>query len=321
VFTQFLGGEQNISALFAKLGYQLKRRMTMINESNIFNKGMLISLRTGAYAGRKKLSADQLKDLPKEIVRGVHDLFEHVFKEKLEGIMNFDGHTRSTVKAMSVPFPIDGVYFLSFNKIEGVIEYLDARKEQRKELVEEVLDKYNDAIASFAEKYPDYYRRAKDKYPTKATLATRFYSDYQFIKISAPDKNPMISPEQYKREMQKFSETVAEMKKEVVGTIYQTMTELTERLKRQSKDGKMNQRTFNNLGKFLEQINDVYSEFVDRGDLKAVLDKIKAETIGVTADSLRDNDSQRKKFHKAISALTEEIKALPDVDMKRAIDF
>ena len=293
----------------------------MINENNIFEKGMLINLKTGAYAGRKKLSADQLKDLPKEIVRGVHDLFEHAFKEKLEGIMNFDGATRAYVKTFSVPFPIDGVYFLAFEKIDNIIEFLDRRKEQRLEMVEDVLNRYEDAITAFAVKYPDYYKRAKDKYPSKSRLAERFYFDYQFLKISAPDKSPLISAEQYKREMQKFGETISEMKKEVVGTIYQTMIELTERLKRQSKDGKMNQRTFNNLGKFLEQINDVYADFLDRDDLKAALDKVKKETLGITADGLRDNDAQRKKFNKAISALTEEIKTLPDIELKRSIDF
>ena len=42
----------------------------MINESNLMEKGMLINLKIGGYAGRKKLDKDQMKDLPQEIVRG-----------------------------------------------------------------------------------------------------------------------------------------------------------------------------------------------------------------------------------------------------------
>jgi hypothetical protein len=294
---------------------------TTINENNIFEKGMLISLNMGGYAGRKKLSEDQLKDLPKEIVRGVHDLFEKSFKEKLDGIGKYDGVTRNYVKEMSVPFPIDGIYFLSYDKIDFIIEYLDERKKSRVDLVKEVLEDYETAKESFAKKYPDYYSRAQGKYLDKSQLANRFYFEYQFLKISAPDKNPLISSEQYKKEMEKFRQTITAMKQEVVGIIYQSLSDLTLRLKRQSKDGKMNQRTFNNLQKFLEQVDSTYSGFIDRADLQATLKKVKAGIKGMSADMLRDNEAQRAKFHKAISALTAEIKALPDVETRRAIDF
>jgi flavorubredoxin len=220
-----------------------------------------------------------------------------------------------------VPFPIDGIYFLSFDRIEKMIEYLDERKKSRWELVEEVLSHYEEAKNSFANKYPAYYAKAQNKYPSKTKLARRFYFEYQFLKISAPDHNPMISPEQYKREMAKFRDTINEMKQEVVGIIYHSLSSLTNRLKRQSKDGKMNQRTFNNLHKFLEQIDSTYTEFIDRKDLQETLKKVKAEIKGMSADMLRDNDAQRAKFHKAIAALTTEIQALPDVETKRAIDF
>lgn len=295
--------------------------MNTINENNIFEKGMLISLNLGNYAGRKKLSDDQLENLPKEIVRGVHDLFEKAFKEKLDAITKHDAETRGNLKMQSVPFPIDGIYFLSYDRIEKMIAYLDERKQSRWVLVEEVLANYEAAKDSFANKYPAYYAKAQYKYPTKARLAQRFYFEYQFLKISAPDKNPLISPEQYKREMEKFKQTINEMKQEVVGIIYQSLSDLTNRLKRQSKDGKMNQRTFNNLHKFLDQIDGVYGEFIDRKDLQDTLKKVKAEIKGMSADMLRDNDAQRKKFNKAMTALTNEIQALPDVETKRAIDF
>lgn len=295
--------------------------MTTVNENNIFEKGMLISLKLGAYAGRKKLSSDQLENLPKEIVRGVHDLFEKAFKEKLEAISSHDMETRNTLKSKSVPFPIDGVYFLSYDRIEEIINYLDERKLSRIELVKEVLNNYEDAKDAFAKKYPKYYVTAQNKYPHKSQLMGRFYFEYQFLKISAPDKNPMISPEMYKKEMEKFRHTISVMKQEVVGIIYQSLTDLTLRLKTQSKDGKMNQRTFNNLHKLLEQIDGTYSEFIDRKDIQDTLKKVKAEIKGMSADMLRDNDLQRNKFHKAISALTKEIQALPDIETKRAIEF
>jgi hypothetical protein len=304
-----------------ELNNKIERRTTMINEKNIFEKGMLISIRAGAYTGRKKLSDEQLKGLPTEIVRGVHDLFDTDFKKLLVDIQTLDWEARHQIKKMSVPFPIDGVYFLVSSKINDAIGYLDDRKAERENLINGILEKYEDAVKAFAEKYPEYYKHAKDSYPTKSRLAEKFYFQYQFIKIAPPDENSLISSDQYKQEMKKFKESIQEMKDEVVGIIYQALFESVDRLKKQCTDGKPNQRTFDTLNKFLAQIDEVYADFVDRGDLKGMIKKIKAQVLGVTAEDLRNNEEMKKDFRDAISKVASEIKALPDIPLKRAIDF
>lgn len=293
----------------------------MINEKNIFEKGMLISIRAGAYAGRKKLSDDQLKDLPTEIVRGVYDLFDKDFKRQLNDVSALDLEARNKIRKIAIPFPIDAVFFVVSGKIDEAIEYLDRKKEEREELIQKVLDKYEEAIKTFSEKYPEYYKKAKNDYPSKAALRARFYFEYQFIKIAAPDKSPIISSEQYKKEMAKFKDSINDMKKEVVGTIYQALLESTERLRNQCDGGKPNQRTLDTLNKFLKQIDEVYADFVDRGDLKGMIAKVKAQVLGVTAEDLRNNEEMKKDFRDAISKVASEIKALPDIPLKRAIDF
>lgn len=294
----------------------------MINEKNIFEKGMLISLQAGSYAGRKKMSKDQMKDLPTEIVRGVHDMFDKEFKELLQTINKLDREARYYVKDQSVPFPIDGIYFIGSTRIEAIIEELEKRKKERKDLINEAVKNYENAILIFKEKYPDYYELAKSRYPSKERFSERFYFKYQFIKISAPDeKSKFISPEMYKEEMKKFRGTIEEMKKEVLATIYQVLLETTARLKTQCTDGKPNQRTLNTLSSFLQQIDDVYSDFIDREDMKKMIDKVKKNLVGVTAEDLRDSETFKIKFGKEIGAIAKEIKALPDIPLKRAIDF
>ena len=294
----------------------------MINETNIYQKGMLVNLHQGNYAGRKKLSKDQLGDLPQEIVRGVHDLFEKEFKKLLQDISAFDRDTRHLVKYRSVPFPIDGVYFVANDKIENIIDELESRKELRLELIEKAVDNYEAAIETFATAYPDYYRHARGKYLSKGEFQSRFYCKYQFLKISAPDKaDALISPELYKKEMAKFAETIAEMKRDVVETIYQELLEATVRLKNQCDNNTINQRTFNTLNEFLVRIDDVYADFVDRGDLIEAIKKIKVQMLGVNAEDLRDSEDSKKQFRENIGAIINEIQALPDVQLKRAIDF
>ena len=293
----------------------------MINESNIFERGMLIHLTMGGYAGRSKLPESEYGDLPKEIVRGVFDLFDKEFATKIDAIHSHAAETRNYLKRKSVPFPIDGVFFIASNLIEGVIEYMEQRKQERLALIEETAQFYEDAIKTFAEKYPRFYEKAKGKYLSTGRFKERFYFKYQFIKITAPENDLLISPEAYKKEMEKFRETINDMKRDVLSIIYSTLLDTTERLKKQATDGKLNQGTFNNLGNFLSQIDEVYKEFVDREDLLKVIQTIKKQMAGVSAEQLRDSESAKEKFRKGISAIAKEIKNLPDMPMKRAMDF
>ncbi len=294
----------------------------MITENNIFQHGMLINLKITSYEGRKKLDKDQLKDLPDEIVRGVHDLFDKEFKSVLQAIWKYDGETRDYVKGQSVPFPIDGVYFINSNRIEKVVSYLETRREERQTMISNAASEYNEAIERFAAKYPEFYRRARNKYPTKQAFIARFQMRYQFIKMSAPSEDdPFITPEMYQTELRKFRDTIAEMKSEVVATIYQELTELTNRLKEQSTNGKPNQRTFNTTNNFLERVESIYSGFIDRDDIKKVLADVKSSLLGITAENLRDSEAAKKKFADAIKKVAKDINALPDIPMKRALDI
>lgn len=291
----------------------------MINEGNIFQKGMLIAVKARTYTGRKKLTEEQLKDLPTEIVRGVHDLFDKDFKVKLQEVSSLDNKARGIVKRKSVPFPIDGVYFVPFSKIDEIVQLLEEKKTQKQEMVNELLEGYEEAIKVFSVKYPEYYRETS--YPSKVVLASEFSFGYQFIKINAPDKNPLISPEQYKKEIEKFKESIEEMKKDVVGIIYQNLLEVTEKLKKQCAGDKLNPRTFGSLSKFMNLIDEVYADFVDREDLNKAIKNIKAQVLGVTADSIGDSKDAKSKFEKQLKAITSELRALPDIPLKRAIEF
>lgn len=294
---------------------------TAINEKNIFDNGMLISIKAGAFHGKKKLSAEQLQDLPKEIVRGVHDLFTKEFKDLLNKVITLDWNVRHEIRNLSIPFPIDGIYFLPINKIEKAIEMLEGKKKEREGLIQEILDNYLAAKEAFAERYPDYFERARNKYPSISDLKSRFYLNYQFVKITPPDKDSIISGDQYKEEIKKFKETIQEMKKEVVATIYQELTESVGKLQKQSTEGKLNQKTFEGLNELLLRIEEVYSGFVDRKDLMEVVKKVKAQAMGVTSEQLRNSESAKEKFRKGISEVFSEIKALPDIPLKRAIEF
>lgn len=269
--------------------------MEQITSENIFDKGMLISLTMGGFEGRMKLSEEQLKDFPREIVRGVHDIFEKEFKTQLKEVFSHDMKTRGDLQAMSIPFPINGIYFLPSKNIEKSILYLKQKQEEREVLVQDVTENYEQAIEKFAEEYPEYYRHAKNRYPSKNNFQQKFYFKYQLFTITKPEKAlSLISPEVYSAELNKFRNDVFSMKQEVVNIIYTELMDRVKRLQTQCADGKPSQKTFNKLERILKQIDEVYADFIDRQDIKDIIAKIKAQVAGIDAASIRESEDFKK---------------------------
>ena len=293
-----------------------------ITSENIFEKGMLINLSMGGFDGRVKLSKEQLKDFPTEIVRGVHDIFESEFKKLIKEIGRHDGFTRQEIKYMSIPFPIDGIYFIMSKQIEKAIEFLKKREIERIELIQNTIDNYDNAIIKFSEQYPEYYLHAKGKYPSKERLRERFYFKYQLFAITTPEKTlGEVSSDLYTEELDKFRKDVSTMKQEVVNIIYTELCDRIKMLQKQCSDGKPSQKTFNKMTRVLGQIDEIYSDFIDRQDIKDVVEKVKRLVSGVTADNLRDSESFKNEFKTSMAKTFEEIKNLPDTELTRSLEF
>jgi len=298
--------------------------MATIDDKNLFSKGLLVNLKMGDWAGRAKLSDDQLKDLPKEIVRGVYDLLAGEDKEALKDLVSFDNKTRNWVKGRTIPFPIDGVYFILGTNIEEVIQYLDERKVEREEIVNGLADRLEGGIKYFADKYPAYYKAAmaKGKYPTRQEFKKKFVFEFKFFQINLPDKNlSFISPELYKQEMNKFKNEIDVMKQEVINIIYTELLDKTNNLYKQCADGKPSQKTLNYLQRFFETVDTVYSDFIDRKDVWEMINKVRKSIEGVEAVDLRTEESLKMSFASDMKKVVKSIKILPDVQLKRAIDI
>lgn len=293
-----------------------------VNERNIYEKGKLITLHAGVFKGVKKMNEDQMRGLPTEIVRGFYDIFDADFKKLIKDIESFDCIARNTLKKMSAPFPVDGFYFVMSANLEKVMDFLEERKTARRELIQVAVDNYEDAINSFAEKYPEYYQLARHRYISKNAFKDRFYFEYQLLKLAPPDENdPLITPEMYRKEQSKFKQNIEDMKTEVLTLIKSNLLEATARLTKQCTDGRPNQGTLDNLNRFLSRIDETFSDFIDRKDVKEMIKKVRATALGVDADALRDNDDFKTEFGTQMKKLAENIKVLPDIPLRRAIDF
>jgi hypothetical protein len=301
--------------------------MTTINYENIFQKGVLVNITISCWEGRTKLTKEQLKDLPTEIVRGVTDLLIGDENKLLKEIYGHDHSTRGLVAKMAIPFPISGVYFIPATRLEALLALLETRKADRLLMITDLMNSLESGIEKFKEKFPEYYKIAKDKgkYPSKEELARKFKFDYRIFQISVPDVkgSTFITSDVYKQEMGKFQDEIDEMKREVVNTICNELLVKADRLIKQATDGKPNQKTLNSLTEFFGDITNVYSDFIDREDIFKAVDKFKKAVGTTTADDLRFDDDFKAKFAKKIEAVSINLKKLPGVDIKpaRAIDF
>lgn len=297
-----------------------------INYENIFEKGILVSLSMSCWAGRTKLTDEQLKDLPKEIVRGVSDLLIGDEKQMLQDIMTFDRGTMGLMKTVSLPFPIHGAYFVPAYNLQKAIDMLNQRKEEREKLIEIVSESFEQGMENFKEKYLEYYQVAvkNGKYPNKAEVKNKFGFEYYIFQINLPnaEKTSFVTSELIRQEMNKFKSQIGEMKEEVVNIICNELLNKAETLKKQSLgDGKPNQKTFNSLNEFFDTITTLYSDFVERKDVLKAVDKFKKAIGTTTAEDLRFDESFKAKFGEKIEGIIKTIQVLPDVKRKRAIEF
>lgn len=297
-----------------------------INYQNIFEKGLLVSLSLRGWCGKSWISDELLKDLPTEIIKGRMDLLMEEDKNFFLEIKKTDLSVISEVKKITIPFPIEGVYFVLEKNVNQLVQLVEKRKEARKKSIEAVVEKYEEGKKRFAEKYPEFYKSAVKcgKYPSKEALRERFKFEFKLFQISIPSSDSLkgIDSGILKVEMDKFKNDISEMKKEVANIICNELLMKAETLKKQSLgDSKPNQKTLNSLNEFFETISGLYSDFVDRKDVLKAVNKFKNTVGTTTAEDLRFDENFKAKFGEKIEEVAKTIQALPNIKHKRAIEF
>ena len=298
-----------------------------ITAENIFEKGVLVNVKISAFTGRAKLSSKQIeeKDLPTEIVRGVVDLYSGEMRNLLKRIEEHDNKTRNIVWTMSIPFPIDGIYFVSAKNLNLLSERLNVRKEEREKLIEEAAEYIEQGIKEYSERFPEFYEEnlKKGKYLNKERFKSKFNFKFNYFQISVPNENSanFITSEIFNEEMKKFKNEINEMKAEVVNIIHAELLTKAKRLLEQSTTTKPNQKTLNTLNEFFDKISNVYSDFIDRKDLEDIIKKFKETVSGVNADDIRTDGTFKKSFAAKIKEVANTLEIMPNVKLQRAIEF
>lgn len=282
-------------------------------------EGVLCSLKMGRWDASIRMDKSKLgKEVPKAIVRAMHDLVDD--RTLLKDMATIRRMAKGLLQRNSIPFPIDGVWFVPKEKIVMLDEEFEKFKDEHAVRLGKFMDDYGKLKRDFKKKYPTYYN--EEKYPSKKKLRDKFRFDWQFFQIGLPDKGAKIlSAKMYKRETEKFSGMVKQMEEMTISMVGNMLFRRIKKLSGQCETGKINAGTFNSVDRFLHRWDDLWKDHVDEKKLTLIMAQLKREMKKASVDRLKDNESFREAVNSQLETTMEKIKAIPNFTLKRKLDI
>jgi len=282
-------------------------------------EGVLCSLKMGRWDASIRMDKKKLgKDVPKDIVRAMQDLVED--RTLLKDMSTIRRMAKGLLQRNSVPFPIDGIFFVPKDKVTMLDEKFAEFKIESATRLKKMLKKLPDLKNDFKKKYPDYYDESN--YPKPAELEEKFYFNWQFFNLGLPDKNSgILDPKVYKREQEKFQGMVAQMEQMTIDMVANMLFRRVKKLSGQCESGKINAGTFNSVDRFLKRWDDIWKDHVDEKKMTLIMAQMKREIKKSSVERLKGNEHFRTKMNEHLESTMEKIKAIPNFTLKRKLDI
>ncbi len=284
------------------------------------NEGVLCSLNCGRWSASVRLPKDKVNDdnLPKEIVRMMQDVVDD--KTLIKDIQTILRKARRFLQDNSIPFPVEGVFFVPKEKIElldNTFKQMHAEKEAR---IDTLIKNYIPLKTRFKKAYPEYYDERY--YPNKRELRKKFYMRWQFFQFTLPDEGAnILSPKMYKREKEKFQNMVKNMEEMTISLISEQLSKRLDSLAKQCDSGKINAGTVNAVDRFLNRWSDLWEGHVDNKKMRMIMNRLKNQMRKTSADRLKGNEHFRSETAEKIGKLMKGLNNVPDFELKRKIDI
>lgn len=290
-----------------------------INAVNIFSKGVLINLRTRLWGATGKLEDDKYdiidKDLDKEHIRAYIDLITD--KSLITSMIQTRSAAKRFIQAYSLPFPESGFNFVPKDQIQYIVDKLDEYRAEFLSYGASLVDQLKGLEADFAEKHPKLYDASR--YPSAEKLSKTIRFEYVLRIFSAPDESlGLISPELYKKEMEKFKADIEDMKAATTAAICKEIKKRIDLLSDQCDTGKINQATLNSFQSIMDKFKTIWTGFVEEKDVIKIMKDLDLYLDGTDANMLRyDSD-----FRSMVGEKAKDIaKQLENKGFKRSLDI
>lgn len=282
------------------------------------HEGSMCNLKIGRWDASAKLPKDKLgKGIPKEIIRAMQDLVDD--RTLLKDLATIRRTAKGELMRHSIPFPVDGVWFVPKEHIPYLDDRFSELKEENDDRVETLIANYGKLKSRMKKKYPSFYR--KDKYPSVAELRKKYYFNWNFFNIGLPNgKASVLSPKMYRREQRKFAGMIKEMEEMTVNLVANRLVRRIKKLSSQCDSGKINAGTVNSIDRFLNKWDELWSGYVDETKMKSIMRQLRSQMKKVDTESLKDSEELREQLGGKISGMISKIKSIPNVQLKRKLD-
>lgn len=280
--------------------------------------GVFCQLKMGRWDARTHIPTSKLgKDVPAEIIKARQDTIED--RAMLQDLSSIRRAAKGLLKRNSLPFPIDGLFWIPKDKIPYLDEKFLGFQSQYDNLIESLCGNIKKMESEFKDKYPTFYD--PKNYPSKQTLRRKFYFYWNFLQFSVPNKKiKTLSPELYKKEKEKFDKMVTQMEEMTVNLIGNSLLARVDRLASQCESGKINNGTVKSVEKLLKRWKDLWEDNIDEAKLKAVMKTLKTQMKNVSTERLKSNEDFRNKLREKLANVSKSIKVIPDFKLKRRLD-
>jgi hypothetical protein len=281
-------------------------------------EGVLCQLNIGRWLASKKINLAEIdSNIPQEIVRGMQDLVED--KTLLRNIAAIKRKAKGLLKRKSLNFPIDGIYWVPKAQIESLDSAFNELKTDFENATEALIENMGKLEENFKAKYPDFYNPRN--YPNQNQLRAKFHFGWQFFQFTLPNKKAQIlSADIYKREREKFEQMSAQMNEMAINVIGNTLLKRVEALSAQCENENINANTIKSFENFMERWNELWSENVDSAKLRAVIKNVRVAMKRTSYDKLKDNEDFREKLQEKMNKIANEIKNIPNFELRRKLD-
>lgn len=289
-----------------------------MNENQL-QEGVFCQLKMGRWDAKTQIPTSKLgKNIPAEIITTRQDIIDD--RMLLKELTTIRRVAKGLLKRNSLPFPIDGIFWVPKDKISFLNDKFTAYKTEYEFGINKLCENINKMEREFKNKYPNYYD--KNNYPSQSRLRKKFYFHWNFMHFAAPSKKlKTLSPTLYKQEQTKFSKMIIEMEEMTVNLIGNSLLARIDRLSSQCENGKINNGTVKSIDKFLKHWSDLWEDHIDEKKLKNIMAILKKQMESVSSERLKNNEDFRNKFNKKLEIIADKIKVIPDFKLKRKLDI
>lgn len=282
-------------------------------------EGAFCQLKIGRWDASVRLPKDKLgSKVPKEIVRANQDLIGD--RTLLKDLATIRRSAKGYLHRNSLPFEIDGVFWVRKDKIPEMDEKFAEFKEEYGVRLDKLTRNYIKMKNDFRRKYPEYYNGKK--YPSTARLKSKFYFYWNFFHFAIPDKETKIlSPKIYKREQEKFKSMITKMEEMTITMIGNLLIRRAQKLSKQCDSGKINGGTVASIERFMKRWDDLWDDYVDEEKMQKIMKSLKKQVKGMSAERLKNNDDFRDKMGKTLEEAIGKIQNVPGFKLKRNLDI